>query len=299
MNIIINPIIKTFNISLGKPQNRIIFGQKNDSFEKTPVISSVEEITEITGNRDNELGRGYYHIVYKIPKQPDYVLRVPLKFNPNKYQNAELSISESEDKSLKFNAGQKMAVITLKNDNSKGKVNLEILKKQKGIPLGVMPYSVYDKAKKTIDVPDYDSKEMKEKHEKSLEIISSFPLSSYEKLIENIQKARKSNYSFDYFNSNNILYDEASQSLNLIDLEFGGKKKISYGSILFALTDSAYLKTYNTQGYDVGEEARNKTGENVSTITDKFMAALKNKCPDIDAEEALEDYFTLYMTSIL
>ena len=297
MNIVLSPVNKIYGPALKKYQSKPFFGQNKDSFERTPIIKSVEDISTIIGDKANEIGRGYYHIAYNIPQKHDCVLRIPRKFNLNRFKNADVEITDNEDKNLKINVGQKLAAVKLKDPQTGKSVELEILKKQQGKPFGIMPYVAYNKAKATVNMPNYDSKEMKEKHRASVEAIAKFPVSSYEKLIETVQEAAKSNYSFDFINSNNILYDEKTQSINLVDLDYG-KGEIDYGKILYALTDSSYIKIYNSIGYDVGEEERTKTGENISKITDKFMAAMENKGLNAELEKSMMSFFTLFSGAI-
>ncbi|MBQ9246335.1 hypothetical protein IJ182_08725 [bacterium] len=300
-----NNIQKTNNI--GHYSNSpISFGRINecDTFIKSvdndgsSECLSKDEILSIINDKTNEIGRGYCHIAYNMPAHASCVLRVESDFNPLKFKNAKIKITKEEDKNLKVNIGQKVAQIELTTENGEKSQTIEVLKKQEGKPVGVTPYEVLLKNKDIKGINEYSSKEMKELHKKAIDTISKFPLSSYEKLVDTLQQASKCNYCFDYFNSNNLLYDEKKQDINVIDMVYGASD-INYGSVLFALTNGAYSKTYYNEGYQLSNEEKRQTQKNTEIIIEKFMQALVNQGLEKEKDNCLTSYLALFMGSFL
>ena len=296
----INNII--FNNAI--PKRQVNFGLASDVFERTtkdtPAVSWFKSQTygslkNILNNRANEIGRGYFHIAYNIPKEKDLVIRTKRSFNINQHQNSDISIKDTEDKSLKINIGQSLASIIFTNRNSKKQQEIEILRKQNGEPVGVKPYEI---VRKKMSIEEYSSKEMKEKYAKSLQALADFPVAAYEKLIDTLQEASKCNYCFDYINSNNLLYDTKTKSINVIDLE-KGSGILNYGSILYALTNTSYAKVYNNIGYEVPMEEMEKTVANSEKVMQNFIKALENKGLAEEAEDCMLCYFGMMMGALL
>ena len=277
----------------------IYFGMTCDVFERTtPNNSAIEwfkkqspdDIKRILNNPDNKIGHGFSHIAYNIPGNEDFVLRTSIDFDVNKISEIKPVIKDIEDKQLKINAGQPMAIITYKNPKTRKSQVIEILRKQKGIPVGVFPQEVYEVQKNKLR---YTSKVHKDRYSKSLEALAKFPVSSFEKLIEDIQEASKCNYTFDYLNSNNLLYDEETQSIGIIDLE-KGRSEINYGAVLYALTNASYLKMYHGVGYKVSQKDKDKAFENNQQIMEKFIKAMENKGLNDLTDDCMMTYASVF-----
>ena len=237
---------------------------------------------------DNIIGKGFSHSAYKLPGFDDYILR--------KVNRATISpdfkiidIKDTSDKNLKVNIGQKIGEITVADRKSFFPVVIEVLKKQKGTPIGNPPseaiFSENTGNLKEGELP-YGDIVRKETYAQSLHSLAKLPVEAYEKLIENIQKAYAAGYSFDHLNSNNLLIDEENGNINIIDME-KARQRIDYGNILYALTNIYYFSTY-TSKYDgdimAGEQIE-AVLEDTIEITDKYIQAMKNKNVKFDKEE--------------
>ncbi len=293
--------MKIAPVSFGKIYNAqhvnkpIFMGLEKDTFQKSFKGSAVNDFIKtenetgiikknlemILTDSKYELGSGFSHKTYLIPDNEDYILRTDvidisdLDFN-------KIDIQDTEDKNLDINIGQQVAVI---NVNSKGKYpipyQIEVLKKQTGKSVGVPPYqaiAIEGLGQLRQGEKPYEDISRKETFAKSLDELAQLPVSAYEKLIDDIQKAGECGYSLDYLNSNNILYDSATQSINLIDME---KRQIKpdYGNVLYALTNSYYLNTFTsrTDSVRMPDDKVNKAIDDTITIITKYTQAMKNK----------------------
>ena len=301
MNIVFSPVKNISYITKGCMNTTFCSRLHKDTFEHTiqPTINihsiSKQNIKDIV-TKKNKIGRGYSHIAYDIPTQPDFVLRTPIDFDVNSLTHSSITQEECEDKNLRINIGQKVSEIKIIDNNTNTIYTLEVLKKQKGVPLGIEPLQVFEKTNENIQ--DYSSKKTKQKYANSIQTVANFPISAYEKLIDDLQTASKNNYYFDYFNSNNILYDKDTQSINMIDLEKGADV-INYGAVLYALTDTDYAKTFHNIGYQVPSDEKNNTIKNVNTIVEKYMQAMKNKGLEQEIQSCMHEYFALFMGAML
>ena len=286
----VNSII--FNNKICKRQ--VNFGLSSDTFEKSTnenngadspqnnPFSSIN-VKDIISDSKNKIGQGYSHIAYNIPGKPD-----------DSINNSVQSIKNVEDAQLKVNIGQPIVEISFPCDDGTIQT-VEILKKQEGMPFGVMPYDAMLKEDNNIE---YSSKELKEKYAISIADLAEFPVESYEKLIDTIQEASRCNYCFDFLNSNNILYDKKSKSINIIDLD-KSCGIINYGSVLYALTNIPYAKIYHNIGYEVPKEDRNKTIKHSEEITGKFIQAMKNKGLEKEVEGCMVSYLALFLGAFI
>ena len=223
-----------------------------DTFEKTTVPKSLNEainwleqtdfintrLSETLNNDDNISGEGFSHIVYAIPGNEEYILRMK-KSNVLKGQIKSSEIKDVEDKNLKVNIGQPVAEIVYETEDSPGQGRIEVLKKQTGEPVGVKPPSaiyIEDTDKLRENELPYEDISRKEAYARTIHKVAELPVEAYEKFLEDITSASKSGYKFDYYNSNNILVDDKGQALNLIDMD-KCSMDADYGSILYALTN--------------------------------------------------------------
>lgn len=263
--------------------------KENSDFAKWAKEYELEKnIESILNNEDNILGSGFTHTAYSIPDCDDYILR---KFNSNDISNInpdEVKIEEIDDRGLKVNIGQMVGKLELPNSN--GEVySVEVLRKQKGKPIGNPPVAV-------IYVPEtdilkdgekvYEAKERQDNYIKYIEKLADLPVSSYEKLISDYEQVANAGYFFDHLNSNNLFYDEENQAINFIDME-DSKRKPNYGNLLYALTNIYYFDTYKSPFSErvVSDEETFKAIQNTVTITNKFIEAMRNQGVKFDREE--------------
>lgn len=246
---------------------------------------------------DNIIGHGNEHTVYAIPNNEEYVLRTPSSFDLSKIKNKELKIEATED-NLDINIGQKVGQIKVKNEFS---ATIEILKKQKGKPIGNPPptavFNEYTRKLRSGEI-EYESPIRKEKFANSIKTLANLPISSYEKLIDDYKKAADAGYFFDHLNSNNLLVDEENQTICFIDMS-KRKDKPNFGNLLSALTNSCYLDTYisNYDDYPVSNDEKNMAIKNTITIINKYLEAMKNKNETIDFDNMSMEFFA-FMGSI-
>ena len=303
----IAPAVKMRNFSIAK--KNISF--QGDIFEKKVCSSSKAvnwlntskfiqlELKNTLSCSKNEIGRGLFHKVYSIPHCNDYVLRVPVDFNINEVNIENYSIEDVEDKNLKINIGQEVAKINFNTPDCCSSVSL--LKKQKGDSIGVAPIEVYEQ-----NFDDdltlysfYSSEEMKKKYENFLSMLASFPVSTYEKLIDDIKEAAKCGYFFDYINSNNIMVDKETKTLKLTDMvKF--PSSINWGGLLFALTNIRYIPTYINSEYKISEEQKQSVIKDIDSISKKYIEALKNKgISEEGQQQCLLTFFSMYMSCFM
>ena len=279
-----------------QPKSQYIqhFGNNSDTVELTskPVsrnnhddilnkLSSAQLMQSIFSNPQNKLGEGFTHSVYSIPDNDEYVLRVSNNFDPDIIDFSNPTVKDTEDKDLKINIGQEIAELTYNRKDYPGTYErVSVLRKQKGKSVGVPPAETMYYPETEILRPGktcYESQENREKYASSIKAIAKLPLSAYERLLDNVTEAYNHGYYFDYLNSNNILYDEDSQSLNLIDME-KSRRYLNYGNLLYALTNISYYNTY-TDNYNnpISDEEFNEITGATITIIDKYLQAMRNK----------------------
>ena len=288
----------------------------NDSFEKKAQETVYEKfekwaykncffhkLPSILNNRKNILGNGFHNIVYEIPNNNDFVIRFrkgqfPFSFEDESEPNVYLK--DIEDYNLKRNYGQPIALIIQTRPHKE----IEILKKQKGKAHGVPPASViYDEFGRLrfgeISLHDISRKIQ---YSKSLKAIARFPISSYEKLLDDIIDIKQSGYSIDYENPNNFLYDEENQRINIIDLNrINTTNKNDFGNILSTIVGNKYSMIYMASAKGTINKAdKDETIKNFVTVMDKFIKAMQNKNLKFDTknyyfrellENPLCDYF--------
>ncbi len=282
--------------------------QNQDTFIKTGVQESSDNIDieklklnpkemlklyqSATADKNNKIGSGFTHSVYKIPNVEGYVFRVPTD-NLNKsmdFMTARYKES-SEAKDLDVNVGQKVGELKFITEDNHS-VTVELRQFAKGISLGIPPIQAVRNKE------EYNSMENKEYYAKTIAQTASLPLEAYEKLISDFQKVYKAGYHFDHLNSNNLLIDEKNKSINLIDLD-KLKMKPNYGNLLYALTNIGYFETY-TSAYDsnpVSDEKKNEVTFNTMQIIDKFTKAMQKQNVKFKMDEISYE-FMKFLTSL-
>lgn len=301
-----------------KIQNRQSFKGKgiSDTFEKTvspaeeaknEAIKWLEETNYILNHlaatladRRNIIGEGYTHIGVSIPENDAYIFRIN-RTNFPKGEIKDYKITDVEDKDLTVNIGQPVAEIRVKSTGSLLPATIQVLKRQKGEPVGIKPASaiyIEDTEKLREGEIPYNDISRKENYERTIHKVAQLPIEAYEKLIEDLNISAQNGYKFDYYNSNNILVDDEGKSLGLIDMEKIGLP-VDYGSVLYALTNIQYFNTF-TSKYDVPEisdEKKAKVLEDTVMIIDKYLKAMQNKGLKFNRDES-SMYFIQLLESL-
>jgi len=235
----------------------------------------------------NILGKGNYNTAFQIPDCDKFCLRV-ISSDVKQLQEADFSkarLIPFEDP-LDINIGQKVATIQVDREVMPIPYNIEILRKQTGESIGVQPPETIVTGDFTSVLREgmlpYEDMTRKEKYARTIHKVAQLPIESYEKLIQDFNKAQKAGYKFDYLNSNNLLVDENAKQINLIDMEKGLPSDLS--GLLYALTNAQYYRTFSDTWHNaVSEEMRNQATQDTMQIIRKFMQALKNQ--DIKLEQ--------------
>ena len=266
--------------------------------EKTDFLKS--QLPYIFSNPDCKIGSGFFHAAYSIPGNDEYILRIPKNQEFQIFDFSNAIIKDKEDKNLRINIGQEVATIELPKE--KGiPTTIEILKKQKGKAIGIPPLQTLfipgTGVLKSNELP-YDDLARKEYYASTIHKVAQLPISAYEKLISDIREAEKFDYHFDHLNSNNLLIDEESGVINIIDME-KMKVPVFLGDLLYALTNMNYFSTFSSQHnkYAVAEEMVNKVIMDIVEIIDKFIQAMRNKGEKFNREECAYEFFR-FMSSL-
>ena len=172
---------------------------KNKSL-KNVILSTIQ-------NKDNYIGSGFHADVYSIPNVENYLIRIERKdFTPQGLiENPILSESQNE---LAPNFGQYIA----KNNHG-----LFITKKVFGESHSLPNWSEVIKKLEsgTGDITHANAKLILNKLTK----LSEFPQKSFDDLASNIQKLNKyTDCEIDIMNPNNLIVDEKTKAINIIDL---------------------------------------------------------------------------------
>ena len=258
-----------------------------------------KNINKIISNKKLVLGSGNSNTVFEIPNCEDYVIRIETKDieKAKKLNWEEANFKDTEDKKLSINIGQEVGLYEIKKGNSK--VQVQILKKQKGESIGNKPQLViYDKKAgnlKNGEVP-YRDISRKKKYADTIHKVASLPLSSFEKLIDEYQAAHKAGYYFDYQNSNNLLVDKTSKRINLVDMGKSGKaEKPHYEELLYSLINAEYYDVY-IDDESIPLEKRVETFKDNKKIITNLLKAMSKKGVKFDKKELNERYFAYYVS---
>lgn len=252
--------------------------------QKTDFLKS--QLPQILGNKENKIGSGFQNVVYKIPRNENFLIRMRKSSEklPENIDFSKFEIKDVRDKNLKINIGQSIARLSYTDVDTHTYLNYEIIKKQQGKSLGVPPSSVLineDTGCYHPGVVAYEDISRKRQYADSLKTIAEFPTKSYEELISNLLEAESHGYKFDSENSNNFLVDKDTQAINLIDMDkISTKKDITkhneLGNALYALTNINYFSTYLADDSQISNEDKNDAIENTITVIEKYTDAMKN-----------------------
>ncbi|MDD3419417.1 MAG: hypothetical protein PHE78_02325 [Candidatus Gastranaerophilales bacterium] len=165
--------------------------------KKTDILNNLPNIAQPW----NYIGEGRHNIVYSIPGNDVFLLRINKKHLDSLRQKNPLT--KSENPFPEINIGQKVGQI--------GK-HIQVIIKQNGFSNGIPSRMFLDSYKPTPQeiVPWYIE---------NLKAIANMPQKAYNNLAKEIKTVTKKKYFFDFYNPNNILIDEKKQEFNLVDIE--------------------------------------------------------------------------------
>lgn len=185
------------------------FKKQFDALQMTP-----QAFIEHVRSQGPFLGHGTSARVYDIPGMPDFVMRIPKsKFNP---PDALYSI---DDILPNRNVGQRIA--TLGKDEY-GEPVVQILKKQKGIPLDFIVRTAMQQDPPPVPVESVSTIDGYDRF--YLGMIERMPQSAFDDLAVAIREVDQAGFSIDPYCLNNLLLDEQGQRLNLVDLSEKGRR---------------------------------------------------------------------------
>ena len=277
------------------------------------------QLGDILSNPENVLGTGFNSTAYKIPNNENYVLR--LANSSLEYINwSGIPNSQVADTDLKhdINVGQEVAVITIPSEWAvSGQpdwlgTRVEVLKKQTGESIGVQPPETLLEGEFSSQtkngVASYEDYSRKEKYIRTLKQVAQLPVESYEELISTFTKASEICFGFDHLNSNNLLVDIETKSINLIDMDKpsigGGSVEANYANLLYSLSNISYYSTYVSSEpnpiADTPDGLETKKIEAIEyniQIIDKFLQAMKNTGVKFNSRETSYEFYK-FMHSI-
>ena len=247
------------------------FGKSEDdksfsAFKKWSVETNFPNTAlSIMADSSNIIGKGEEGTVYQIPNNDNWVIKKYKRSNLIQYHVDKPEIIEINDKSPSLNIGQKVASVRIPI-NTRLTEHFYILKKQTGKPLGLPKIFINNVSAASSRI-----------HLNSLENLANFPLSSYEKLISDIQYVTDIGYEFDGENPQNYLLDNETQTINFVDIdEVNEENKSQFAEVLYALIGSDFNDKFIKSHRPVEEKELAKKSSLM--ICAKFITAMdKNK----------------------
>ena len=250
---------------------RISFGsQINDnSFEAFSKWAQETHFTDNALNIIDEtgsiLGDGFEGTTYSIPGNEQWVIK---QFKRGNYLQQSLKgpeIKKIKDISPDLNIGQAIASVKIPM-NDRFAHHLYVLKKQTGISYGV-----------ALSNSDFYTDATSKKHLESLKKMSELPISSYEKLLDDITYINKRGYKIDANNPYNFMVDWENQSVKFVDIadRLDDKKTRQYGDVLFALLDGDF--GYNFKFSKRPEQEKIQASISSKRICSKFLSTMIRK----------------------
>ncbi len=273
MQILFQPISFIKKINSNNSLNfRGLPSLREDTFEKTTSnIFSAENLREIFLNSENKIGHGANNVVYSIPDNDEYVLRVNKRhFYPETITKAEYT---DLDKCEDFNIGQMVGRIKVNGGPMGTSQFIEVLRKQEGKSYGVPHHSAFKADFAFENEIPYEDYSRKMSFKTLLDKASKMDITAYEKMLETFNKAQEAGYSFDPFNSNNLLLTDSD--INMIDFSCSGPK-CSYLELLNMITNHEYLSLFYMDP-KIDEFLKHEAYEQTLTIISKFLKAMQNK----------------------
>ena len=245
-----------------------------DTFERSlNNIFSPENLKGIFLNPENKIGHGANNIVYSIPDNDRFVLRVYKNyFQPECITKTEYT---DTDKHEDFNIGQKVGYIKADGGPFGMCQIIEILKKQEGKSYGVPHISAItdENGRLLPNEAPYEDYSRKISFKTLLDKASKMDTEAYEKMLDTFSEAQEAGYGFDPLNVNNLLLTD--EEINMVDFEKSGIK-CSYLELLNLITNHDYLRTFY-MAHDIDESLKHEAYEQTVTIISKYLQAMQNK----------------------
>ena len=249
-----------------------------DSFlEFVSKTNFLNDIVDIVENKGKILGKGYEGVTYAIPENDNWVIKEYKRSNFLPIKNTEPKIIKVNDISPDLNIGQAIAKVEIPRGKNYSSVYY-ILKKQEGESLGVGFEGHNDVDNLTIPI-----------YIDSLKKVANMPLSSYDKLVKDVNYITNIGYEIDTTNPNNLMFDDKTQTINFVDINDKHNKSISqFGNVLFSLLGGFYYLKFDNSNVPTLEEKTNAQ-ELSQQIFEKFMTSMKNNGYKFDYSYVFSD----------
>lgn len=241
-----------------------------------------EKLCEIINNDNNKLGSGFSHKAFSIPGNENFVLRT-CNYTRDNFESSEFEnfkMENVEDKNLKGNFGQTVALIIAKTPDDAFGVSFEVLKKQEGKPHGMPPFTtIFEEDSDVLRAgqESIENDDSRRKFAQSMHNLAQLPIKSYEDFLKNVQHTQNAGYQIDYLNPENFLIDSERKKINIIDMD---KRQVpfknDFGNILYSLAGVEYFPTYTSAMSDLSYEEKNKCICDTVEIMNKYMEAMQN-----------------------
>lgn len=202
---------------------------------------------------ENYINEGLSNKVYRIPDNPDFLLRV--KKNPTPERN--LGFGPVEDVFPDLNVGQEIARL---NDD------VTVVVAQKGEPCGFRRWA----GSKMLPIQPED----KAQFIRYISTIAGFPLKAYENFIKEAQIVNKVKL-IDIHNSQNVLYDTENNCFNIVDVSAKDRLRRMLSPMVLAAQLCDFRNLFSVLKMSDGNEQK-IVFEAVSSIVKNVKQASKN-----------------------
>ena len=223
-----------------------------------------DRIPDIISSRKNYLSEGVNGIVYSIPDNDNFVLKVLKTHDFRKTLGSGYELVEIEDPFLNLNVGQPIA---------KYGDDILVLVKQQGKEFGI-PYLKKNKINLT-NAYAYMS---------NLSKMAKVSQDGYNVFMDEVKQLKKLGFSLDIWNSNNILLN--GDEINIVDIAKLTNirqrfySRLSKMAILRVLIDEVYLRSLFPL---LTPKTKSRIGRNVKKISEKVGIAMEHsKLPQLN-----------------
>ncbi len=220
------------------------------------------EIIEKTGD---VLGDGFEGTTYSIPGNEQWVIKQYKRANYVQQSLKKPEIKKISDISPDLNIGQAIASVKIPM-NDRFASHFYVLKKQTGKSYGV-----------PLSSKDFYTDATVQKHLDSLKKMSQLPISSYEKLLDDITYINKRGYKIDAGNPYNFMVDWENERVRFVDIadKLDDKRSRQYADVLFALLDGDYGRDFKFS--DRPDNEKQQASISSKRICSKFLSTMIRK----------------------
>ncbi len=203
---------------------------------------------------DNFVNEGRFNSVYRIPDNPDFLLRIKKIPSGKPFTGFGPIVDEFP----KLNVGQEIARL--------GK-DVTVVVFQTGKPCGIR-HHIGDKL---FPINKQDTKQFVN----YIQTISEFPQNAYNDFVEEVKIVSKPR-KIDWFNPQNVLYDENKKCFNIVDISFNGRLGSMMSPILLKAQLCDYVNIFKVLKMS-NEQEKHTITIAAKTIMQKIDIAAKEK----------------------